>query len=278
MHFSNEFPFLYDYFNSAIKNNTIPNSILFFGKDFNAQYDIALEIARRLNCKTDGSETCECLNCKWIKEGTHPAILTISRKDNKPSDDESKTVISVKQAGLIKYTLSTTSEFHRVFILCDRDNDGKIAPVNQLNFQEEASNSLLKIIEEGKNVTFIFITENKEDVLQTILSRSQAFFVPSKNDYDYNFSIIDGVFTNYRSILRADAFDTAESLLSLSEKHSDLEIINSIQNYILFCLKSNPTDRTYIKDLEITEEAKNQVRLGLNSAGIYENLCLKLIK
>jgi len=278
MHFSNDFPFLYDYFNSALKKGTIPNSILFFGKDFQAQYEIALEIARRLNCKTDGSITCQCLNCRWIRENNHPAVLTISRKDNKPADDDSKTVISVRQANLVKSSLSTTSEFHRVFILCDRDNDGNIAPVNRLNFHDEAANAMLKIVEEGVNVTFIFITENKEDVLQTILSRSQAFFVPSKSDYDYNFSIIDGVFTNYRNILRADAFNTAEELQNLSQKYSDLDIINSIQNYILFCLKSNPNDRTYLKDLEVTEDAKNQLRLGINSASIYENICLKLIK
>ena len=278
MHFSNKYPFLYDYFNSALKNNKIPNCILFFGKDINAQYDIALELARKLNCKTDGNENCDCLNCKWIREGSHPAVMTISRKDNKPSDDESKTVISVKQANLIKSNLSTTSEFHRVFILCDRDNDGNIAPINKLNFHDEAANAMLKVIEEGKNVTFIFLTENKEDVLQTILSRSQAFFVPSSNDYDYNFSIIEGIFTNYKRILRADAFDTAENLYNLSKKYSDTEIINSIQNYILFCLKSAPNENSYIKDLEATEEAKNQIRLGMNNISIYEDLCLKLIK
>ena len=41
------------------------------------------------------------------------------------------------------------SEFHRVFIFCDRDDEGNISGLNPLNFQAETANSLLKI---GYNV------------------------------------------------------------------------------------------------------------------------------
>ena len=125
----------------------MPQSILFYGSDFDAQYTLANEIARLLNCKNDKSDDCECLNCKWIRENSHPAVLTISRIDNKPDDDESKTVISIKQSQMIKESLMSASEVHRVYIFCDRDDEGNISGLNQLNFQAETANSLLKIIE-----------------------------------------------------------------------------------------------------------------------------------
>jgi len=278
MQFSAKYPFINDYFNNALYKKTLPNSILFFGGDLNAQYEIALELARKLNCEKNGDEDCDCLNCNWIKTNTHPAVLTISKTDNKPTDDTSKTVISIKQANLVKSSLSTTSDFKRVFIFCDKNSDGTIAPLNQINFQEETANALLKIVEEGNNVTFFFLTENKEDMLQTIISRSQCFFVPSKNSYNYDFNCIEGIFTNYRNIQREDVFDTANELIELSKKYSNEQIVDSIQNYILFCLKSNPEDLSYINDLKIVETARKQLSLDMANTIVFENMCLELIK
>ena len=96
--------------------------------------------------------------------------------DNKPADDETKTVISIKQADMIKNSLMTSSEFYRVFIFCDKDDEGNIRGLNPQNFQEETANSMLKIIEEPNDrIMFIFLTVNKEDIISTIISRSQCF-------------------------------------------------------------------------------------------------------
>ena len=146
---SDRYPFLTNYFTQALTSNDrpLPQSILFYGNDLEAQYTLSKEIARLLNCQKDKTDKCDCLNCKWIREDSHPAVMTISRVDNKPEDDESKTVISIKQSAFIKESLVNASEFHRVFIFCDRDDEGNIAGLNQINFQAETANSLLKIIE-----------------------------------------------------------------------------------------------------------------------------------
>ena len=126
---SDKYPFLTEYFTRALSTNVraLPQSILFYGNDADAQFTFATEIARLLNCTSDKSDNCECLNCRWIRENSHPAVLTISRIDNKPDDDDSKTVISIKQSQMIKEALVSASEFHRVFIFCDRDENGNIA-------------------------------------------------------------------------------------------------------------------------------------------------------
>ena len=281
MHLSDKYPFLTNYFTQALtsSNRALPQSILFYGNDFNSQYTLSKEIARYLNCKEDKSDDCNCLNCSWINEGTHPAVMTISKFDNKPEDDDSKTVISIRQSQMIKELLVSSSEFHRVFIFCDRDSDGNIQGLNQQNFQEETANSLLKIIEEPQpGVTFIFLTRYIDDVLSTIVSRSQCFFVSSKEFADYDYSIINGIFTEYYSFERSNVFKVSQELQELSKIQPIDKILNAIQNYILLLLKSNPKDINLIKDAEFVELSKRQAKLGIKPAGIFDDLCLKLIK
>ena len=277
---SDKYPFLTNYFTQALTSDSrpLPQSILFYGNDLESQYILATEVARLLNCKNDKSDNCECLNCKWIREHSHPAVMTISRIDNKPEDDDSKTVISIKQAALIKETLMSASEFHRVFIFCDRDEEGNISGLNQTNFQAETANSLLKIIEEPQpGVTFIFLTRYIDDLLPTIISRSQCFFVPSKEGVNYNYDIIKGVFENYWDFERKDIFDLSQKLTDLTKEHTVTEVLQSIQNYILTVLKSNPKRREFIDHIRLTEESLEQAKLGMKPINIFDNLCLKII-
>ena len=278
---SDKYPFLTNYFTQALtaKDRPLPQSILFYGNDLDAQYILSREIARFLNCKNDKSDDCECLNCKWINENSHPAVMTISRLDNKPENDDSKTVISIKQSGLIKETLVNASEFHRVFIFCDRDDEGNISGLNYNNFQAETANSLLKIIEEPQpGVTFIFLTRYIDDVLSTIVSRSQCFFVPSLEKVYYNFDLIRGVFEEYWNFERKDVFDISQKLSDMTKEVSVLDILNNIQNYILNVLKSNPSNTQFIEHVHILEECKKQAKLGIRPINIFDDMCLKLIK
>ena len=278
---SDKYPFLTNYFTQALTttNRALPQSILFYGSDFDAQYTLANEIARLLNCKENKTDDCECLNCKWIRENSHPAVLTISRLDNKPDDDDSKTVISIKQSQMIKESLMSASEFHRVYIFCDRDDEGNISGLNPLNFQAETANSLLKIIEEPQpGVTFIFLTRYIDDVLSTIISRSQCFFVPSKKGVDYDYSVIDGIFTDYLSFERKDVFDISQKLQDMTKETPIQTILDGIQNYMLQLLKSNPRETELIKHIEFVEDAKKQAKLGMRPINVFDDLCLKLIK
>ena len=278
---SDRYPFLTDYFNKLLssENHPLPQSILFYGNDLEAQYILANEIARFLNCKNNRADDCECLNCKWIRENSHPAVITVSRLDNKPEDDDSKTVISVKQSNSIKESLMNSSEFHRVFIFCDRDDNGNIAGLNQQNFQAETANSLLKIIEEPQpGVTFIFLTRYIDDLLSTIISRSQCFFVPAGQCKTKDFSIINGVFNNYWEINRKDLFDVSQRLQDLTKENDINDILDSIQEYILNVLKNNSNQTELINHIKIIEDCKKQAKLGIRPQNIFDDLSLKLIK
>lgn len=283
MHFLDKYSSLVNYFESGIKNpnKAIAHSILFYGGDLEAQYQLALYISRLLNCKRDKNYECNCLDCNWIRNGEHPAVLTISRLDNKPDDDESKTVISLKQANMVKQSLLNSSDFHRVFIFCDKDNDGNITGLNNLNFQEETANALLKTIEEPPaKTTFFFLTRDKEDLISTIISRSQCFFVPSFEKEDTNWNSIKEVFENYFEFERKEVFEVAKNLNDLSD--DKIKTFEQMQSYILALIKSNATNKQlqvrFLKDFEEVELAKKQIIARVAPLSAFENLCIKLIK
>lgn len=282
---SDKYPFLTNYFKKGIQNKLnnkgvpIAHSLLFCGNDLESQYILAKEIARELNCTGDHTNNCQCLNCRWIRENTHPAVLTISKIDNKPVDDETKTVISIKQSEMIKNMLMTTSEFYRVFIFCDRDENGNIRGLTPQNFQEETANSMLKIIEEPNDrIMFIFLTSNKEDIISTIVSRSQCFNISKGERDDFSFESIKSTFQDYWNFKRNKVFDISQTLINLTKEIPADKILEEMQNYILSILKSNPDNISLIDDIKQIETAKKEINLGMNPQNVFDNLCLKLIK
>lgn len=294
-----KYPFLTDYFEAGFKKsirndlngfsegqNIYPHSIMFYGQDISAQYEFATEIARILNCKEHKNGNCKCVNCNWIREHQHPAVLTISKIDNKPSDDETKTVISISQARMIKNSLLTTSDYHRVFIFCDARMDGeKWIPLglNETNFQEETANSLLKIIEEPpENITFFFLTRDKNDLIETIISRSQSFFVPSFNIENRDYSLIEELFANYPQLERKKSLDLAQDLFALSKEQGSEKVLDSIQNFFAALLKSNLENKQLqnkiISDIKSVEMAKQMIKTHIHPQLAIEDMCLNIIK
>lgn len=279
-----KYPFLMKYFNNGINSTSknIAHCILFYGSDIQAQYDLALEIARMLNCSGTHTPDCQCLNCRWIRENNHPAVLTISKVDNKPSDDNSKTVISIEQARMIKNDLLVTSDYHRVLIFCDKDKEGNVAGLNQLNFQADSANALLKTFEEPpSNTTFFFLTKDKSDMITTVVSRAQCFYVPSMLEEDRNYSLVKDAMEGYLELERNEVLDFNDKILDLAKMVDPQEVFTQMQNYIESLLRANIDNLALkvklISDLKAIEKAKDENRLNINIQTIVETLSFKMI-
>ena len=279
-----QYPKLIEYFESGINNpdKNIAHCILLYGNDLNAQYEVALEAARMLNCKGSHTPDCDCLNCRWIRENNHPEVRTISKVDNKPSDDDAKTVISIALARMIKNDLLITSEYHRVLIFCDKEKDGSIAPLNMINFPEAAANALLKTFEEPPSgTTFFFLTRDKSDVITTVLSRAQSFFVPSKLEENRDFSLVKETMDFFLEIERGQVLDFNEKLLALTTDNEPLEVLTQMQNYLGAVLKSPDLNRVqkykFIKQIKTIEAAKKQLGVNMNLQTVLENLSFNLV-
>ncbi len=81
---NNKFPKLLKYFENGIKDDdkNISHCLLFWGPDILSQCELALEVARILNCSENTDKDCNCLNCKWIREQTHNKLPFSSLSQN----------------------------------------------------------------------------------------------------------------------------------------------------------------------------------------------------
>ena len=153
-----------------------------------------------------------------------------------------------------------------------------------MNFPEATSNALLKTFEEPpRNTTFIFLTKDKSDVISTVVSRAQSFFVAGVIDEDYDYSLVESVLGNYWTIARNDVLEFETSLLKLVAENEPKEIFTQIQNYMLAIIKSNLENKhlyyRLMEDLTYVEEAKRQISLtpAMNIQTVVENLSFRMI-
>ena len=303
-----KYPYLSNFFETAINENRLFHSLILYGSNNYIQYAMALELARRLNCLESGEVNCECRNCRWIRENKHPDVITISKIDNKNDKDTTKTVISVQQTEMVLDKIFTASDNHRVFIFCNADmkkltakekeeyeefkTTGFMPPqeengeniwypsaVNKKCFPEAAANSMLKSIEEPSlGITFIFLTNNPNDLISTIVSRSQSFYLPDSRKSTYVTDFFDKYFTKYPEFNANAALDFAQTLLNY-QNENNLEayyIIDCLQFYLTQILKANSNNITLknkiFKDIQKTEEAKKMLKAYVKEAQVYEHL------
>ncbi len=289
-----KYPKLLEYFENGIhsEDKNISHCLLFWGPDILSQCELALEVARLLNCSEDGRKDCDCLNCRWIREQSHPAVKIYTRLDFKESGKSSedgeaskgKKNINIEQAKAIINELSISSNYHRVYIFCDRDEDGNLLPLNQLNFPEATSNALLKTFEEPpRNTTFIFLTKDKTDIISTVVSRAQSFFVPGTVSEDSDYSIVESFIQNYWTFNKNQVLEFETNLINLIGSNDAKTIFTQMQNYMLSVIKANSDNKQLfyrvIRDLSYVEDAKRQISLtpAMNIQTVVENLSFKMI-
>lgn len=303
------FPFAYNYFSKMLElkneqRRNFPQGLIFEGEDTIGQYVFALELARILNCKENGAPDCQCTNCKWIRNFEHPSITNVSQIHFKGEDDDSKTVISVKQAREIEKNLIMSSDYHRFFIFFSsselkeekdilkdfydlgyRTNlNFTIEPINLKTFHPTTPNALLKSLEEPPlNTTFVFLTNSRENILSTIVSRCQVFKLSGKKQ-KVDFEEISNIFSNYPNIDYPKALDIVENLLEL-EKTKELRaenIFDKILEFLKELLKQNLNNSFLIlkikKDINTIKKAQKMTKANVQDKIAFEYMMLKIAK
>ena len=154
----------------ALQRGRIPNSLLFSGIEGIGKRSMAFVLAKAMNCERKKDDACEvCTSCKSINKSNHPDVMLISPEKN---------IIKIEQMRELKQTayLKPMMAKKRVFI---------VAEAEKMN--EEAANSLLKVLEEPPLIShIILVTTNLDALKPTIKSRCQILnFQPiSKEDIE----------------------------------------------------------------------------------------------
>jgi DNA polymerase III delta' subunit len=141
----------------------LPNSLLFSGPEGVGKKDVALVVAKALNCLNKRENSCEeCSACTAINNRNFPDVMDIS-----PEND----VLKIEKMRVLKSTayLRPMVGKKRVFIISESDR-----------MRDEAANSLLKILEEPPSFShIILLSHNPYLILPTIKSRCQILtFAP----------------------------------------------------------------------------------------------------
>ncbi|MDD5039846.1 MAG: DNA polymerase III subunit delta' [Patescibacteria group bacterium] len=150
------------YLAATLQKKTLTHAYLFYGQSHVGKYSVAIHFVASLFCKTNSGRPCwQCPTCKQILQQTHPDIYHISPEPDKKS-------ISIEQIRKLQHSISLHSFLmnYKAIIIEEADN-----------LTEEASNALLKTLEEPTEKTVIILIANFQESLPlTIRSRCQRIF------------------------------------------------------------------------------------------------------
>ena len=201
-----------------LKNKTrIPNALLFYGDEGAGKEACSIEFAALINCQSESNNfACgECRSCNKINNNNHEFIHYIlplpkgrisSKKDDISKSFNEKTLS--QYSSQLKYKLQ--DPYHQIKI--DGANTILINSIRSIKKQiytsidkeqwrtiiiweaeklcipnNEAANSILKILEEPPERTiFILVTSKADLLLQTIKSRCLSLFFPKKDKGSFN--------------------------------------------------------------------------------------------
>ena len=281
---------------ASIERGRIAHAYLFYGDEGVGMDGMAIEFARVLNCQEGKTEACgSCPPCKQFDKLQHPnlkLVYALPRGRSERNDQSPILALQEKEIRIIQEELSLKAKnpYHQIQI--PKGNEIRINSIRELRrdaaltafaagrkvyilfdaerMNDEASNALLKTLEEPTSNTLLILTTSKrERLLPTILSRCQAVkFDPLSSDQIKNALVHQYSISPERAQLIATVangnFSRALDLLDTDlDKRRD-EVVSFIRNSL-----SKKRIELFKQIEELTET--------LNRDGVEQWLSLMLI-
>ncbi|MDR3237354.1 MAG: hypothetical protein LBT84_02495 [Spirochaetia bacterium] len=151
-----------------LQNGFMPQALLFSGIRGTGKRKIAMRLLMNLFCKEETKPCLECKDCRLIEKNVHPDVIMLL-----PNEKGSIPIGEEGEEGTVRWLISRLakkSAFGRYGVIIDGIE----------NMSPGGQNALLKTLEEPpENTLIVMITENKNLILPTILSRaSEIAFGP----------------------------------------------------------------------------------------------------
>lgn len=180
------------FFEAALKVKKIPRCVILSGPKGVGKLFSAKWLARKFNCLTK-EDICSCFNCERFKNNTFSDVRVFFPDGKTFSMDQIREIIDEAK-------------------VLPRDVSRKILILPGIDYLRlDASNALLKVLEDSRHTSFILISESVGRVLPTILSRSsvfelnpldfKTFYSYVLENYDYDFDLAKKVFNEVGGIL-----------------------------------------------------------------------------
>ena len=150
----------------VVKSGKAAHAYIFDGEKGMGKKTLAAVFARALQCETpfderEGAEPCgHCHSCKCAESGSHPDIITLV-----PEKTSSIGVSDIRSQVVNDVAIKPYYSPRKIYIIPDANL-----------MTEEAENALLKTLEEPPSYAVIIIlSDNKDRLLPTIVSRAVCF-------------------------------------------------------------------------------------------------------
>lgn len=190
---------------NLVDQGRLPHAMLFTSQEGGGAMPLAMQLAKYILCQTkENEQACnDCNSCISVDKLTHPDLFLsfpVYNKDSRPKKYTSNDfiipyrefIINNPYASATAWIQSLTSENKQGNISAEECKEissklmlksilggAKILIVWQAEYLGKEGNRLLKLIEEPpKNTFIIFVAENTNKILGTILSRTQHFKLP----------------------------------------------------------------------------------------------------
>lgn len=241
---------LKNHLSASIKNNRVPHAQLFTGPTGSGTLPMAIAFARELMLYLSPSQREESI-VNFMNQLTHPDlhfVYPINKTANSPKKPVSKDFISEFRTFILDNPYQTLYDWYLKIDIEKKQGSIKVEEaknvVNSLSLKSyeggpkvmiiwcadkmnsEASNKLLKLIEEPpSNTYFILVTESPEDILLTIRSRCQRLDFPPLGETDLVKGLVSKLDIDENEALKiAQQSDGSFSkALHLAEHNSDDE-------------------------------------------------------
>lgn len=170
---------------SALHNDRLSDSYLFYGRETSFYRPIVIDFFLRIACnQTPLGEYCDdCNNCIQIRELTHPDLVAPGESTEESEGDAGTrlSVSAVREDVVEPASLTPARSKRKLFWLN-----------NPLRFTPEASNALLKVLEEPPGqATFVITARSRWDCLPTVRSRCQ--WIRFSPDFDEPASLTERI-------------------------------------------------------------------------------------
>ena len=241
----------------AIERERVAHAYLFYGEEGAGMDAVAIEFARVLNCEQGGLDSCGlCSSCRQFENLQHPnlrVIFALPRGKSERNDESPINALTDPEIKLLQeqLRLKARNPYHQIEV--PKGNEIRINSIRELRreaslsafaegwkvflileadrMNDEASNALLKTLEEPTPKTVLILTTSKrERLLPTILSRCQPVKFDSLTSEEISHALVtrhsvsleqaqlvatlaNGSFTRALDLLDTDVRETRDAVV-----------------------------------------------------------------
>lgn len=253
-----------------VRNNRISHAQLFFGPEGCGHLPLALALARYIQCTNKGTDDAcgSCPSCQKFNKFEHPDLhffFPVATTQEHKKDVSSKLFYGPWRELLLKtpyfsymqwlekiglenkqaiINAEDCNDIIRLLGLKAYESPYKIVIVYMVEkLYHAAAPKLLKILEEPPdNTLFILITENKDAILNTILSRAQLVKIPGLGEDVLETTLIHQHHVEAQQA-RQLAFLTGgnyvEALQLMEEQTEPFDNFYNFRNWMRLCFRPN---------------------------------------